>query len=234
MKAWFDVGTVDMSNDKGQAKRAGDRRDLASAAPARVSAPARSKTKKSARRLVRKPNHLLIYVAAAAVGLAATVFLVRSAAPSSPAPASGSDFKIVAYQGDDVLGGHESVFSHVTSQGKPVVLNFFAGQCPPCRVEMPGFQRVADEFQGKVIFVGVDIGPYVHLGSHEDARKLLSELNMRYPAAYATDAAPLTIYQIVGMPTTVIFDSKAQIVDKHTGIYTESELREKLKPLIIT
>jgi len=146
-------------------------------------------------------------------------------------PLPGNDFRIVAYQGEDVLGGHESKFSHVTSQGKPVVLNFFAGQCPPCRAEMPGFQKVADEFGGKVIFVGVDIGPYLQLGSHEDAQRLLAELKIRYPAGYAPDSSPLTKYQILGMPTTVIFDASGKVVDRNTGILTENQLREKLRPL---
>lgn len=154
-----------------------------------------------------------------------------SGTSSLPALA-GEDFRIVAYQGEDVLGGHESQFSHVTSQGKPVVLNFFAGQCPPCRAEMPGFQRVADEFGGKVIFLGVDIGPYLQLGSHEDAQRLLAELNIRYPAAYAPDSSPLDKYQIVGMPTTVIFDASGKMVDRNTGILTENQLREKLHPLV--
>lgn len=138
---------------------------------------------------------------------------------------------MVAYQGEDVLGGHESQFSHVTSQGKPVVLNFFAGQCPPCRAEMPGFQKVADEFGGKVIFVGVDIGPYLQLGSHEDAQRLLAELKVRYPAAYAPDPSPLTKYQIQGMPTTVIFDASGKMVEQNAGILTQNQLREKLRPL---
>ena len=148
-----------------------------------------------------------------------------------PPPLAGNDFRIVAYQGEDILGGHGSRFSHVTSQGKPVVLNFFAGQCPPCRAEMPGFQKVADEFQGKVIFVGVDIGPYLQLGSHEDAQRLLAELKIRYPAAYAPDDSPLTKYQILGMPTTVIFDASGKMVEQNTGILTQNQLREKLRPL---
>jgi thiol-disulfide isomerase/thioredoxin len=143
----------------------------------------------------------------------------------------GNDFRIVAYQGEDVLGGHESQLSHVTSQGRPVVLNFFAGQCPPCRAEMPGFQKVADEFGGKVIFVGVDIGPYLQLGNHQDAQRLLADLNVHYPAAYAPDSSPLTKYQIRGMPTTIIFDASGKIVEQHVGILTENQLREKLRPL---
>ena len=126
-------------------------------------------------------------VGLAGLGLAGVVvglvLLLRSGGNSSgpqsqQASVAGSEFRIVAYQGDDQLGGHDTQFSRVTRQGKPVVLNFFAGQCPPCRAEMPGFQRVADEFQGKAIFVGVDVGPYVQLGSHQDAQNLLRELHI--------------------------------------------------------
>ena len=184
-----------------------------------------------ARRRGWNRKHLALYgLGVLLLMLGVLVPLLRSATVPT-APISGNDFRIVAYQGEDVLGGYESQFSHVTAQGKPVVLNFFAGQCPPCRAEMPGFQRVADEFHGKVTFVGVDIGPYVHLGSHDDAKRLLGELNVRYPAAYAVDSTPLTIYSVLGMPTTVIFDSKGKVVETHTGILTEGELRQKLMAL---
>ena len=178
------------------------------------------------------PRQLAIYGAVALALVGGLVLFVTSGGSPSRQPLPGGDFRIVAYQGDEVLGGHDSKFLHVTGQGKPVVLNFFAGQCPPCRAEMPGFQRVADEFQGKVIFVGVDIGPYLNLGSHDDAKALLADLKMRYPAAYAPDSSPLSIFGIQGMPTTIIFDAKGQQVDKHTGIVTENQLREKLKPLV--
>lgn len=172
-------------------------------------------------------------LAGVVVGL---VLLLRSGGNSSApqsqqAPLAGGDFKIVAYQGDDQLGGHDTQFSRVTSQGKPVVLNFFAGQCPPCRAEMPGFQRVADDFQGKAIFLGLDVGPYVQLGSHQDAQNLLRELHIRYAAGYAVDPSPLTTYQVQSMPTTVIFDASGQQVFKASGIMTESQLRTQLAKL---
>ena len=214
-------------------RRVGLRR-ASNAAPEGVRPVGTSNGRKSGRRRVRgtwKPLHLLAYGAITLAVIAGLVLLVRSGIPSGPSPVSGSDFRIVAYQGDDVLGGHESVISRVTMQGKPVVLNFFAGQCPPCRAEMPGFQRVADEFQGKVLFVGVDIGPYVQLGSHDDARALMSQLKMRYPAAYAVDSAPLTIYGVQSMPTTVLFDRKGQVSETHSGILTEAQLRDRLNRL---
>jgi thiol-disulfide isomerase/thioredoxin len=104
-----------------------------------------------------------------------------------------------------------------------VVLNFFAGACAPCRAEMPAFQKVADEYQGRVIFVGVDVGPFTGLGTHDDAARLLKDLGIRYPAGYAVDATPLALY-VLGMPTTVVFDARGQLVTKVTGTMTEAQL----------
>ena len=48
-----------------------------------------------------------------------------------PAP----DFRFSLYQGEEVLGAKELSLSDL--RGKPLVLNFWAGLCPPCRLEMP-------------------------------------------------------------------------------------------------
>ncbi len=141
------------------------------------------------------------------------------------------DFGIVAYQGDDLLGGHETTFANVFAHGKPVVLNFWAGLCPPCRAEMPAFQRVADEYAGKVIFVGVDVGPYIGLGSHDDARRLLDELGIDYPAVYAVDASPLQLYQVQGMPTTLFLTADGRLAHKQSGLLLETQLRTLVEAL---
>ncbi len=147
-------------------------------------------------------------------------------------PVSVPDFKLVAYQGDDLLGGHETKFSTVFNQGKPIVLNFFGGQCPPCQGEMPAFQRVANENQGKVIFIGIDAGTFTGLGSHDDARKLLSRLSIQYPAAYAVDASPLRLYNVLGLPGTVFFTARGTITDRSPGPLTETQLRGIVQRLV--
>ena len=106
------------------------------------------------------------------------------------------------------------------------MLNFWAGACAPCSQEMPGLQRVADQYQGRVIFVGVDVGPFVGMGSHDDATRLLNSWAF-VPAAYAVDTTPLTFY-VQGMPTTVVFDARGQVVTKVTGTITEAELQQAL------
>ena len=159
-----------------------------------------------------------------------TILLTACGALTSPPPpatkAVGSgDFGLVAYQGAAVFGGKESRFSKVFDQGKPVVLNFWAGLCPPCRAEMPGFQKVATELSGKVLFVGIDIGPFVDLGNHQDAINLYTQLGIHYPLAYALDSTPLQAYRVQGMPTTVFLASSRRVVDQETGIVTEEQLR---------
>jgi thiol-disulfide isomerase/thioredoxin len=154
------------------------------------------------------------------------------AACASSSSSQVKDFNIVAYQGEDVFGGKEAKFSQIFRQGKPVVLNFWAGQCPPCRAEMPEFQQVADEYQGKVIFVGIDVGPFTGLGNHDDAQRLLTELGIGYPAAYAVDASPLQPYGVRAMPTTVYLSKTGEIQDTTNGIVREPQLRAELQKLV--
>ncbi len=157
-------------------------------------------------------------------------------APSDPTTSrktvSVPDFALVAYQGHDVLGGHETQFSRVFEQGQPVVLNFWAGNCPPCRFEMPSFQEAAEKYEGRVVFVGVDVGVFTGLGDQQSARQLLDELEIRYPSAYAVDISPLQQYKILNMPTTIFFDSHGREVTRRTGIATEDDLREMVERLV--
>jgi len=155
-----------------------------------------------------------------------------SASTSIDRRIAAPDFSLTVYQGADVLGSEELKFSAVFTQGKPVVLNFWAGLCPPCRAEMPFFQNVYDELGDQFILLGLDIGPFIGLGSREDGQSLLRELNITYPAGTTFDASTVAAYNIRGMPTTVFLTSDGMIFEVHTGILDEATLREKVEKLI--
>ena len=97
---------------------------------------------------------------------------------------------------------------------------------------MPGFQRVYDDFGDEFIMVGVDIGPFMNLGSHDDARQFLKDFDIRYPTAYGLDRAPVRSYGVRGMPTTVFLTPDGQIFDESVGLLPEDRLRSKLKALL--
>lgn len=120
----------------------------------------------------------------------------------------------------------------VLGLGKPVVLNFWAGLCPPCRLEMPDFQEVHNEHQDKIVLVGLDIGVFTGLGSEEEGRELLQELGITYPVGATPEAKIIQAYQVVGMPSTYFITPDGQIVQKWTGFLNKEKLSELIEELL--
>lgn len=176
--------------------------------------------------------------AVAAVILIATALSQPGSGGDAPAPLTAEraiaapDFRLTLYQGADVLGAEEFEFSSLFGQGKPVVLNFWAGLCPPCRAEMPGFQAVYDELGDQFILLGLDIGPFIGLGSREDGRKLLQELGITYPAGTTFEEGVVAEYRVRGMPTTVFLTASGEIAETQTGLLDERTFRNKVESLI--
>lgn len=167
---------------------------------------------------------------------AVTTSEAASSAETSSSPSSDVDlpldFQIAVYQGQELLGGQEVDFSGVVGQGKPVVLNFWAGLCPPCRLEMPDLQEVHEEFGDQVVLVGVDVGTFTGLGDEEEGRALLQEVGVTYPTGTTANADVLRAYQVIGMPTTLFITPDGEIVERWTGLLTKDKIEELVQELI--
>ena len=90
--------------------------------------------------------------------------------------------------------------SEVIENQLPVVVDFYADWCPPCRRLGPILDRMAEEFAGKVKFVKVD----------SDAESQLAER-----------------FQVTGLPTVIFFE-RGQIVGQFAGLPQEDALRNEL------
>ncbi len=141
-------------------------------------------------------------------------------------------FPIVAYQGAPEVGARELDFTELLGTGRPVVLNFWAGQCPPCRAEMPAFQRVYDTYGDDFLLLGVDIGPFIGLGSTQSAIDLLAELEITYPAYRAVDGRAIEDYSVLSMPTTVFYDGDGVLVNSQSGMMTEESFEAGVREVI--
>ena len=157
---------------------------------------------------------------------------VPPAVPEGVGVELDSDFEIIVYQGEDILGGPSVMFSGVLAQGRPVILNLWAGLCPVCRAEMPELQAVHEEHGDRVLFVGVDIGPFVGLGSEKDARALLDELEITFPAGTTPDAGAVRDYKVLGTPTTLFVKPDGEIIQRWTGRLTPGQLNEYIEALL--
>ena len=142
-----------------------------------------------------------------------------------------ADFPIIVSQGQDILGGGEVAMASLLGQ-RPVVLNFWAAECPPCRAELPEFQSFHENYGDRVLVLGIDLGQFTGQGTPEQGRELLAELGVRFPAGYTEDASALPNYEVLGLPTTVFIDADGSVFTKWTGALNEEVLVEKAEEML--
>lgn len=107
-------------------------------------------------------------------------------------------------------------------KGKVVLVNFWASWCPPCKMEIPGFQRVyaANKDRGFVI-IGIatdDVSPL-----------FIKDMGMTYPVVMADDKVIRDYGNISGIPTSFLVGRDGRIIKKVMGIYFESSLKSDLE-----
>ncbi len=191
----------------------------------------------------RNPSFPFFLLVAASLLLTACA----SASGNRPAPqASGElgpleasaelapDFEITLYQGQERVGGERIMLSEILDQGQPVVLNFWAGLCPPCRIEMPDLQSAYDSRSDHLLLIGVDVGPFTNLGTREEGQELLQELAVTYPAGTTFNQSVLQEYGVLGMPSTYFITTDGVIVESWSGLLTEDKMIELMDELLAT
>jgi len=142
------------------------------------------------------------------------------------------DFEIVVYHGVDALGGERVLLSDVLAQGRPVMVEFWAGLCPLCRRALPDVQEAHRRYGDRVTIVGIDIGAYMGLGNERDAQALYADLNLSFPAGFLPDPEVLRVYRVIGLPTTLYFKPNGELFARGSGVVSVETLSEKLEALI--
>ncbi|WP_432719299.1 TlpA disulfide reductase family protein [Jeongeupia wiesaeckerbachi] len=114
-------------------------------------------------------------------------------------------------------------------QGKPLVVNYWATWCSPCREEIPEFVALAKQYAGKVRFVGIAIDDAPAVSA------FAKQYKMNYPTLIGEADAMALMKQegntIGGLPFTAIYDSKGKRVATHTGRLSAAQLEATLKTL---
>ena len=164
--------------------------------------------------------------------LATFVLLALAAVACSDSRGDGGDFGIETYQSAGVLEGRETNYQAVLDQGKPVVLNFWGGLCPPCRAEMPVLEDAWLEYQDEIVMLGVDIGPMFRLGETSDALALIRDSGVTYPAGNSTSGSILNDYNLVGLPATFFVLPNGEIVERWSGSIRSFELGRRIDNLL--
>jgi thiol-disulfide isomerase/thioredoxin len=146
--------------------------------------------------------------------------LVSTGTPGKPEKAP--DFAVLDSDGKTV---------HLSDmRGRPTVINFWASWCPPCREEMPNFNRVYAEMKEDVNFMMVDLtneGETV-----DDARNFIASGNLDLPVFFDVDGEGSDRYEIEYIPTSVFVDSKGNMISIAVGGIDEATLRKGIANIL--
>lgn len=97
-------------------------------------------------------------------------------------------------------------------RGRPVVLNFFASWCIPCRREAPLLTASARRHAGRVVFLGIDVQDF-----RSDARRFLRRYHANYVAVRDTSGSTYVDYGLTGVPETYWIDARGRLVAHYPG-----------------
>ncbi|MFQ5818143.1 MAG: redoxin domain-containing protein [Terriglobia bacterium] len=114
-------------------------------------------------------------------------------------------------------------------QGKVLVINFWATWCLPCKLEIPFFNQVYNEYRDRgVEFIAIS----VDAGGWKDIEAFQKEVPLAYPVVLADEDAVNAFGGLAGLPVTIFVDRQGRIVYKHVGITDIDYLRASIQRLL--
>ena len=113
-------------------------------------------------------------------------------------------------------------------RGKVVLVNFWATWCPPCRYEMPGFQKVYDRYHAAgftVVGISTDGDPGL-------VNRYLAENGITYPIAMASGDIVNAFGGASVLPRSFLIDRNGRIRNEVTGIFASVTLEQAVRRLL--
>src|SRR5205823_1456377 len=104
-------------------------------------------------------------------------------------------------------------------RGYPVVLNFWASWCVPCKDEAPRLAASAREHAGKVVFLGIDIQDF-----KGDGRAFLKRFHAPYVSVRSGSGSVENAYGVIGLPETYWLDRRGRIIAHVAGEVSRAQL----------
>ena len=111
-------------------------------------------------------------------------------------------------------------------RGKPVVVNFWASWCGPCRREMPAFEATHESLGDQVTFVGIDNKDF-----RDSALEFLNKTGVRYASGFDPNGNVAGRYGVVGLPATFFISEDGRVLESTTGEINRDDLKATISRL---
>jgi thiol-disulfide isomerase/thioredoxin len=132
------------------------------------------------------------------------------------------DFSVKDLQGCEI--------SSADLRGKVVLIDFWATWCQPCKKEMPGYQKLLDQYGSRgFAVVGFNFDTMMDM---EDPVTFAKKIGVRYPSAVAANDLKQKFGGIEGLPTTMLYNRQGILRKKVIGFEYTNVIESELKPLL--
>jgi thiol-disulfide isomerase/thioredoxin len=159
--------------------------------------------------------------------LGAALIAGLAAAPPLPAASVTAGAPAAAFQLPAAVGDPVSL---ADLKGQVVLINFWASWCGPCRQEMPILDQLYKKYKAAgFTLLGVNVEP-----KSGDALAFLKGTPVSFPILFDTQSKVSTLYEVSGMPSTVIVDRKGNVRYVHHGYKAgdEGEYLDQIRSLM--
>ncbi len=168
------------------------------------------------------------------VGMLAALFVYgilrdptrRDDLPSALLNKSVPDFSIPLF--DRYRTEYGDIFDTTAIGNTPLIINFWASWCLPCREEMPVLEASWREHQEDVLFVGIN----TQERSEADARALMDEFGLSYPNGVDENNRINIDYGLFGLPETFFVRADGTLSYRHSGPISQEIMDEQIRLLL--
>ena len=133
---------------------------------------------------------------------------------------SAPDFTFLNAEGEEVR------IADLT--GKPILINFWATWCPPCKAELPYFEKAYTEYGEEIQFLMMNVTDGVR-DTVDSAKQFQEENGYQFPLYFDTKGEGAKAYTLMSIPLTVFINAEGELTYQHIGAMTEEDLFSMLE-----
>ena len=200
----------------------------------------------------RKPSKLAVFIAMAAVAIAILIVMLAPGSDNVAVPAANTKGNLTGSPNtaeedaaaDAKVAGKAAPLNFTLKdmngvdvklasfKGKPIIVNFWATWCGPCRAEIPSLVELQTQYgaEGKdVVILGISVDDPI-----EKLKPYATQMKMNYPVLVGNgrDDVQDAFGPLWGIPVTVFIDREGRIAKKHSGIASKEQFEQEIKALL--